>query len=130
MEEAVTYAMWVQPWFAPPAALFGPVWSVLYLLIAVSYTLAFRLVIRGDYGKFIAVPLLLNLVANLAFTPIQFGLQNLWLASLDIILVLGTIVWSMVLLRRERWFVWMQVPYLGWVLFATVLQFSITYLNW
>lgn len=130
MNEAATYATWVQPWFAPPAELFGPVWSILYLLIAISFTIAITKAFRGEYSRSVLVPLIINLIANAAFTPIQFGLGILWLASLDILIVLGTIIWSMVALRRERWFVWMQVPYLLWVSFATVLQVSITYLNW
>jgi len=73
---------------------------------------------------------LANLIANLLFTFIQFGLKNFPLASLDILVVWGTIVWIMVGL----WPKWpilalAQAPYLVWVSVALVLQFSITWMN-
>ncbi|PIR82994.1 hypothetical protein COU19_02930 [Candidatus Kaiserbacteria bacterium CG10_big_fil_rev_8_21_14_0_10_56_12] len=77
-----------------------------------------------------AAPFALNLVFSLAFSPIQFGLQNNLLAALDILLVLGTLVWAMrAIYRYERWIAYAQVPYLLWVAFATCLQLTITYLN-
>lgn len=130
MREPRIYETWVQPFFAPPSWIFGPVWSVLYLIIAVSYGWVFYKIFQGDIPKLVAVPLVINLVANLSFTPVQFGLQNLPLASVVILIVLGTIIWSMWLMWSiERWFVYAQIPYLLWVSFATVLQLSITYLN-
>lgn len=62
--------------------------------------------------------------------PIQFGLKNDLLASLDILLVLGTLIWALfVIWPHLRWVVYANIPYLLWVLFATVLQLTITYLN-
>lgn len=52
----------------------------------------------------VALPFALNLVFNFAFTPIQFGLQNNLLAAIDILLVLGTLVWAMIVIYpRARW---------------------------
>jgi tryptophan-rich sensory protein len=69
-------------------------------------------------------------VANLAFTPIQFGLRNLPLASVDILIVWATIVWMMAAVaRRAGWLAALQLPYLAWVSTATVLQLSITWMN-
>jgi tryptophan-rich sensory protein len=79
---------------------------------------------------FVALPFLLNLIFNLAFTPIQFRLQNNYLAALDILLVLGTLIWAMVVIYPfARWITYIQIPYLLWVSFATVLQLTITVLN-
>jgi len=76
------------------------------------------------------VPILLNVAANVAFTPIQFGLRNLWLAELDIIIVLATIVWSMIAIwPHARWASVALTPYLVWVTIATALHSSITWLN-
>lgn len=73
---------------------------------------------------------MLNLVFNAAYTPIQFGLRNNWLASLDILLVLGTLIWALLAVwSRARWVALVNIPYLLWVAFATVLQLSITWLN-
>ena len=131
MNESKIYETWAQPTFAPPSWVCGPVWSVLYLIIAISYGWVFYKVFQGELPKMVALPLVINLAANLSFTPVQFRLQNLPLASIVILVVLGTILWSMwVMWPHERLFVYAQIPYLLWVSFATVLQLSITYLNW
>jgi len=78
----------------------------------------------------VLLPFILNIIFNLAFTPLQFGLKNNLWASIDILLVLGTLVWAMIaIFPHARWITYIQVPYLAWVTFATVLQLTITYLN-
>jgi tryptophan-rich sensory protein len=78
----------------------------------------------------VALPFVINLVANVLFTPIQFGMRNMPLAALDILVVWGTIIWCMVVI--QPWYLWVmlaQIPYLIWVSIATVLQISITLSN-
>jgi tryptophan-rich sensory protein len=76
------------------------------------------------------VPFGLNLLFNLAFTPIQFGLRNNLLAAVDIVLVLATLIWALLAIRpHARWVALVNLPYLAWVMFATALQLSITWLN-
>jgi len=76
------------------------------------------------------IPFAINLVANLIFTPIEFGLRNLLLASVDILIVWATIIWMMISIwRHYRWVAVAQVPYFVWVSIATVLQLSITAMN-
>ena len=76
------------------------------------------------------MPFAINLLANLLFTPIEFGLRNLPLASADILIVWGTIIWMVVAVwKHYRWVAVAQVPYLAWVSIATVLQLSITWMN-
>ena len=78
----------------------------------------------------VALPFALNLLFNFAFTPLQFGLRSNILASIDILLVLSTLIWAMVAIYpHARWIAYAQIPYLLWVAFATVLQLTITYLN-
>lgn len=78
----------------------------------------------------VALPFLLNLVFNFAFTPLQFGLKNNLFAAVDILLVLVTLIWAMIAIYpHSRWIAYIQIPYLLWVSFATVLQLTITYLN-
>ena len=130
MNEASRYMEYVQPSWAPPAWLFGPVWSVLYALIAISFGYVFLKVFQGEIPKLVALPFVINLIANFSFTPVQFGLNNLPLASVIILVVLGTIVWSMwAVWPHYKWVALIQIPYLLWVSFATVLQLTITYLN-
>ena len=109
---------------------FGPVWSVLYIIIFVSFGTVFLRVFKGELPYLIALPFALNLLFNLLFTPLQFGLQNNELATLDILFVLFTLVWSLfVVYPYLPWVAFINLPYLFWVIFATGLQLTITYLN-
>lgn len=127
------YAALLKPSWSPPAWLFGPVWTVLYIGIAISFSTVFIAVFKKELPWVIALPFVLNLIFNFAFTPLQFGLKNNFLAAVDILLVLGTLVWALTALwhasENLRWAVYINIPYLLWVGFATVLQLTITYLN-
>jgi benzodiazapine receptor len=127
------YSQLIKPTWSPPSWVFGPVWSVLYLIIAVTYGTVFYRAFRGKISWLVALPFALNLVFNLAFTPIQFGLKNNLLATVDILLVVATLIWAFAAVWQAspdlRWVVYANIPYLLWGLFATVLQISITYLN-
>jgi tryptophan-rich sensory protein len=124
------YQQLQKPSWSPPSWLFGPVWTLLYVLIAISFGNVFLMVFQKKIPFFIALPFILNLIFNLAFTPLQFGLKNNLLAAIDILLVLGTLIWAIVsIYPHVRWIALIQIPYLVWVAFATVLQLTITYLN-
>lgn len=124
------YADYIKPWFSPPSWIFGPVWSVLYILIAISFGWVFMKIWQGQIPRIVALPFIINLIANASFTPVQFGLSNLPLASFVIVIVLVTILWSMwAIWPYAKWVAYMQIPYLLWVSFATVLQLTIMYLN-
>lgn len=125
------YAQLEKPFFAPPSWLFGPVWSVLYVLIAVSFGFVFYKVLKKEWPAWVAVPFIVNLISNALYSPIQFGLRNNLLASVDILIVLGSIIWLMTAAwPRAKWVMYIQIPYLLWVSFATVLQLTITGMNW
>ena len=124
------YSQLTKPSWAPPSWLFGSVWSVLYVFIAISFGKVFLMAWKKEIPWIVAVPFVLNLIFNFAFTLLQFGLKNNLLAAIDILLVLGTLIWAMVAIHKHaRWIAFLQIPYLLWVSFATVLQLSITYLN-
>jgi tryptophan-rich sensory protein len=124
------YSQIIKPTWSPPSWLFGPVWSVLYIIIAISFGNVFMLVWQRQIPFIVALPFILNLVCNFAFTPLQFGLKNNLLASIDILLILGTLIWAIVAIYPHvRWIAYIQIPYLLWVTFATILQITITYLN-
>lgn len=125
------YQALIKPFWAPPSWLFGPVWSVLYIFIIISFGWVLWLIIKKKIPAIIGLPFALNLFFNLIFSPIQFGLQNNLLAALDIILVLGTLIWAIIVIfPRVRWVTYINIPYLIWVLFATILQLTVTFLNW
>lgn len=124
------YEQLVKPSWAPRPPVFGVVWSVLYPIIFLAYGFAIVQILRGRWPSWLLAPILINLAANLVFTPIQFGLRNLWLAEVDILLVLVTAIWSIVALwPHSRLVAIALVPYAVWVTIATVLQSSITWLN-
>jgi len=129
-ESYARYAAYIKPRFSPPAWVFGPVWTFLYILIAISFGWVFVKVFQGELPRWVAVPFIINLLANASFTPVQFGLNNLPLASVVIVIVLASLVWAMwTIWPYAPWVTYMQIPYLLWVCFATVLQLSVTYLN-
>jgi tryptophan-rich sensory protein len=124
------YQTLIRPTWAPPSWIFGPVWSVLYILIAGSFGYVGYLFFKGVIPFIVLLPFILNLVFNFAFTPLQFGLQNNLLAAIDIVLVLGTLIWLMrAIFPYAPWVTYINIPYLLWVSFATILQLTVTYLN-
>lgn len=125
------YQALVKPSWAPPSWVFGPVWTVLYAIIAVSFGTVFYKTATKQLPLIVAVPFALNIIFNLLFTPLQFGLQNNVLAAIDILLVLTTLVWAMIAVYPYiQWVALVNIPYLLWVSFATVLQITITTMNW
>ena len=124
------YAQLIKPSWAPPSWLFGPVWSFLYVLIFISFGKVFLMGFKKEIAFIVVLPFILNLLFNFIFTPIQFGLRNNILAALDILLILGTLIWAMVAIYPHApWIAYIQIPYLLWVSFATILQLTITYIN-
>lgn len=124
------YSQLIKPSWAPPSWLFGPVWTFLYILIAISFSSVFYRAFLGKFSWAVALPFALNLVFNFAFTPLQFGFKNNLLAVVDILFVLGSLAWAMIAIYpHARWVSIIQFPYLLWVSFATALQLTITYLN-
>ena len=125
------YHSLAKPAWTPAPATIGLIWQILYPVILVSFGFVFIQAFRGKVPWLVALPFGINLVANLIFTPIQFGMRNLPLAAVDILIVWGTIIWMSVAIGRHyQWVAVAQVPYFLWVSLATVLQLSITAMNW
>ena len=131
MPNASWYQTLIKPTWAPPVWLFGPVWTALYAIIIVSFGYVGFLFFKDRISFLVLLPFVLNIVFNLLFTPLQFGLQNNILAAIDILLVLGTLIWALIsIFPFARWVSFINLPYLLWVCFATILQLTITVLNW
>lgn len=125
------YSEIIRPSWAPPAWIFSPVWTILYILIFIALLKTISLYVKKKIAFIVLLPFILNLFFNLIFTPIQFGLKNYLLASIDIVLVLATLIWFMLAMwRHNKVVVYLLIPYLLWVSFATVLQITVTVLNW
>ena len=125
------YDALAKPSWTPAPATIGLIWTLLYPLIAVAAIATVAKVWRGELTRWALLPLVLNLMANAAFTPIEFWARSLPLATADIFVVLVTIVAWMALVWRpgSTWIALVLAPYLIWVSTATVLQVSITLAN-
>jgi len=123
------YAGLQKPPFNPPNAVFGPVWTVLYLMMAVAGHRLWQA--RGHAARGRALSLwFVQLAVNCAWSFLFFGAHRPGLALIDIGALLGLIVASIVVFARiDRLAAWLFAPYLAWVSFATVLNAAIWYLN-
>ncbi len=119
------------PW-NPPSWLFGPVWTMLYVLLGVGAWMVAR---EPGPSPDAARPMAwfafgLMALLNLAWTPLFFGLQSPALAFLDISLLWGALVWMTLSFGRVRPLAgYLQVPMVLWVSFALVLNGTIWLIN-
>ena len=119
-----------KPAWTPELSTIGLIWQCLYPIILITFAYIVLRVVRRQLPWKVALPFAVNLAANLLFTPIQFGLRNLPLAAVDIVIVWVSIIWICVAIwKHHRWVALAQIPYFVWVSIATVLQLSITWSN-
>lgn len=118
-----------KPFFSPPNWIFGPVWTLLYTAMGVSFYLLLQR--KESRQRKIALSLfILQYLLNLLWTPVFFGAKEMLVAlfiigALDLVLI-ATIWWAYKIERRSAY---LLIPYLCWVLFATVLNASLFTLN-
>ena len=123
------YAGLALPAWAPPASVFGPVWTVLYALMALAAWLVSR---QGGWrvAKTALVLYLLQLVLNVLWSWLFFGWKQGALAFADILLLLVLIVATVVAFHRVRpAAAWLLLPYLAWVAFASALNYAVWQAN-
>ncbi|WP_017586952.1 TspO/MBR family protein [Nocardiopsis ganjiahuensis] len=123
------YSALRQPAWSPPSWLFGPVWTVLYAMIAASGWLVWRR--RGWRGARTELSLFaVQLVLNAAWTPLFFAAGLRGTALVDIVLLVAALSVTIALFFRvSRWAAALLVPYWAWTVFATALNFSVWQLN-
>lgn len=120
------YRTLARPAWAPPGWIFGPVWTLLYLLMAIAAWGVWR---RQGWGLALGL-WLVQLALNAAWTPIFFGLHQPGWACAEIAalwVAIALTVWAFA--KARGWAAWLMAPYLAWVTFATVLNFVIWQLN-
>ena len=127
------YPTLAKPAWTPPSAVFGPVWTVLYIFMSVAAWRVWRH--RENPSAHPAVRALLTahvlqLVLNASWSLLFFGLRRPEFAFIDIVALLATLFWMQIRLSRiDRPAALLWTPYLLWVGFATALNFSIWRLN-
>ena len=129
MYDFTWYQSLIQPPLAPPAWIFGPVWTVLYISMAVALFLYAR---KFAYKKkaWGYVLFFTQLLVNFAWTPAFFGVKNIVLALaiiilLDILVLFTIFEFAKVSKTASR----ILIPYFIWILFATYLNFGYMFLN-
>ncbi|MEK7463547.1 MAG: TspO/MBR family protein [Patescibacteria group bacterium] len=124
------YATLAKPAFNPPAWIFGPVWTALYALMGIAAFLVWK---KGLGRKDVRRALLvfgLQLVLNASWSIVFFNLESPAWAFINVIALWVAIIWTMALFYRiSKSAAWLLLPYILWVSFASLLNYSIWMLN-
>lgn len=127
----VWYANLAKPWFNPPAWLFSPVWTILYILMGSAAFLIWKTNRKSQRLKNNALTLyFIQLILNSVWSFLFFGLKNPTLALAEILILLLTIIATTYYFWKiNRIAAYLMLPYIAWVSFATILNSSIWLLN-
>lgn len=125
------YANLNKPIFAPPNWIFGPVWTILYFLMGISFYLILKHGWKKKAVKTAVKFFLAQLTLNFFWSPIFFGLQSPLLGLITIV-----VMWILIVMTMKKFYPLSKlafsllIPYLLWVSFATLLNAAILILNW
>ena len=126
-QPAAWYDTLMKPFFNPPAWLFGPAWTVLYICIGIAGWRTVQMDTNGPQ----TILWFTQMIFNFAWSPIVFGLQLLWpgvavvLTMLVLIIAFIYVAWE----NGDQVSAWLFVPYAAWVTFASILNISLAWLN-
>ena len=124
------YASLQKPWFTPPGWLFGPAWITLYTLMGIALYLILENGWDKKETKMALYVFSLQLILNSLWSFLFFGLQNPFLAFIEIIILWITIAATLVLFYRiNRTAGIILIPYICWVTFASLLNYYVWLLN-
>jgi translocator protein len=125
------YSTLIKPSFNPPNYIFGPMWIILYFLMGISIYLIWQKIDENKievikYMRIFWIHILFNSIWSIMF----FGLQNLWLAFINIMIIwLFIIILIIKSYKINKLSSYLLIPYLIWVSFASILNLSILLLN-
>jgi len=124
------YARLVKPPFNPPDWLFGPAWTVLYILMGLAVYLVWSRGLDAPGVRPALAVFAVQLVLNATWSFVFFAARSPVMGFVEILALWGAILATMVLFFRVSAAAgWLLVPYIGWVSFATVLNGAIMVLN-
>lgn len=114
----------------PPSWIFGPVWTILYILMAISFFLVWKQgTDRREVKKAVYI-FSLQLLLNTLWSILFFGLQSPILGLIEIVFMWSSILWTMIAFYKiSKPATWLLLPYILWVSFASYLNFSVWWLN-
>jgi len=119
-----------KPEWNPPDWVFGPVWTALYIMMGIAFYLVWKSNVPISKKRKAIILWGVQLILNFFWSYIFFGQEQIFGAFLEII-----VLWLFILLtifafaRINKWAAWLMVPYIGWVSFAALLNFTIWELN-
>ncbi len=124
------YAGINKPPFSPPNYLFAPVWTILYILMGISLGLIWSKGLKAQKAREAVYLFGIQLFLNGIWSPIFFGFKNIFLALVVIIFMWFYILRTILAFRKiNKMSSYLLYPYIAWVSFATILNFSIWILN-
>lgn len=124
------YAGLAKPGFTPPNWVFGPVWTLLYILMGVAFYRVIRNGCNDQPAKVATVFFVLQLILNAAWSVVFFGQHDLYGGVVVIALLLLALIGTIITFYRiDRLAAWLLLPYLIWSLYATALTIGVYTLN-
>lgn len=124
------YATLEKPFFNPPNWIFGPVWTVLYILMGYAAGRVWTSSVNDGLKRSALTAYVVQLLLNAAWSILFFTLQAPLVALVEMLLLWATILWCMRWFKQVESVAWkLLVPYILWVSFAAVLNAAIGYLN-
>ncbi len=122
------YVTLIKPSFNPPNYLFGPVWTSLYIIMGISFYMIWSST-KSNKNKLIGI-YLFQLVLNFLWSFIFFKYHAIGIAAIEIVFLwLSILTMIMMFYKNNKWAAFINIPYLLWVSFASVLNISIYLLN-
>lgn len=119
-----------KPSFNPPGWIFGPVWTILYILMGISLYLVLQKGLSNTNVKIAVLLFAVQLVLNILWSILFFGMQSPLAAFIEIVILWGFILWTILAFYPlSKPAAYLLIPYILWVSFASVLNFSIMLLN-
>ncbi|MDI6644309.1 MAG: tryptophan-rich sensory protein [Methanobacteriaceae archaeon] len=119
-----------KPYWTPPNWAFGPIWTILYILIGIAAYLVWREGLKRKDVKIALSVFALQLILNLLWSVIFFGFKSIYGGLIEIIILWITILINLILFYRiSKWAGILFIPYLAWVTIASFLNYSIYILN-
>jgi len=126
----IWYASLVKPSFNPPSWLFAPVWTILFLLMGIAFYLIWQKMSTDKSAKLAMIIFVAHLGINILWSVLFFGMKNPLYALIDIAvlwLMIAYLIYAFMAIDKRA--AYLLVPYLLWVSFATVLNFTLWQLN-
>ena len=128
VNDYVWYAGLNKPWFTPPNWLFAPVWTIMYIIMGIIVGKLWQR--RNKFYNTLAIKLfIIHFIFNLIWSPIFFSLHRIDIAFYDICVVWFSLMMLFVVAWKNKLIIILLLPYIAWISFATILNYSIYILN-